>query len=276
MSDIHRLETAGITVNIRIEGNGPTLLFLGGSNFDLSLRAPVFDSALKDHFTLAAASPRGLGGSDAPNGNWCMTDYANDAANILNALGWEQTYLLGESFGAMTALHLAALHPTRLRGLAMAVGAAGGEGGSSYPIHEFLALSSPAERAESSLKIQDIRFVDTLKKFPHRAKKTIDDRIASDAKFQASHDNAKNYPRLLHARASHNAWCLLPGINIPTLIFAGRYDLQAPMGRAEKMVEAMPDAQLTIVDGGHNLCFETPLPVNALIEHWGRCQESIA
>ncbi|MFT4730991.1 MAG: hypothetical protein ACI9UN_005526, partial [Granulosicoccus sp.] len=54
-----RLKTAGLTVNCRIEGSGPPLLFLGGSSFDQAIKAPVFDSDLAKYFTFAACDPRG-------------------------------------------------------------------------------------------------------------------------------------------------------------------------------------------------------------------------
>jgi pimeloyl-ACP methyl ester carboxylesterase len=59
MSQSQRLKTAGLTVNYRIEGSGPPLLFLGGSSFDQAIKAPVFDSELPKYFTFAACDPRG-------------------------------------------------------------------------------------------------------------------------------------------------------------------------------------------------------------------------
>ncbi len=97
-------------------------------NFDLSINAPVFNSGLSDHFTVAAADPRGLGATDAPDGEWSMSDYAQDALDIMDALGWDDAFLLGESFGAMTALHLVTAAPERVVGLALAAGSSGGAG----------------------------------------------------------------------------------------------------------------------------------------------------
>ena len=260
-----RLHTAGITVNVRTEGSGPPLLFLGGSNFDLSVRAPVFDSALPQHFTVAAADPRGLGQTDQPAGDWTMQDYARDALDLLDALGWEQACILGESFGAMTALHLAALAPGRISRTALCVGAPGGAGGSSYPIHEFLGISDATARARAALEILDTRFADLT---PQEADQRVHDRVATEAAFLASHANATGYPRLLAARAAHDAWDALPHITAPTLIFAGRYDNQAPSDRAQAMTDRLPNAALHLVDGGHSICFSHPAPVATLLQNW--------
>ena len=54
MSVPYRLKTAGLTINLRQEDTGPPLLFLRGSNVDLSIKSPVFDSALPEYFTVVA------------------------------------------------------------------------------------------------------------------------------------------------------------------------------------------------------------------------------
>lgn len=268
MTQAYKLETKCLTVNIRVEGTGPNLLFLGGSNFDLSLSPTVFHSALSQYFTVAAADPRGLGGTDAPDGVWSMQDYAQDALDVLDALGWQNVYVLGESFGAMTALHMAALAPERIAGMALAAGSAGGAGGSSYPIQTLRDIADPRVRACAALGIMDDRFAALLKTTPALAQERIDARVKSEAAFLASGHNAQNHPRLLAARAGHDAWDALPDISIPTLVFAGRYDQQAPLERGRKIVNAMPDATLHIIEGGHSICFATTEPADLLIEAW--------
>lgn len=268
MAEARRLPTAGITVNVRVEGAGPPVLFLGGSNFDLALRAPVFGSDLCAHFEVAAADPRGLGLTDAPDGGWTMQDYARDALDLLDALGWGRVDLLGESFGAMTALHLAALAPERIRRMALCAGAAGGAGGNSYPVHEVQGITDARLRARAALSIMDLRFEAMLAEDVAAAEAMIEARVTSEAAFLAHHGNAAGYPRLLQARAGHDAWAHLPGIKAPTLVFAGRFDRQAPLERAERIAAALPNASLHIVDGGHNICFATPDPVAKIIDTW--------
>lgn len=268
MTLARRLATAGITVNFRIEGVGPPLLFLGGSNFDLSIRAPVFQSDLTKHFTVTAADPRGLGQTDMPDGDWTMQDYAQDALDLMDALDWDRADVLGESFGAMTAMHLAALAPDRINRIVLSSGSPGGAGGSSYPIHDLRKIVDARARAHAALEIMDCRFADIFKSNPNAANEMIDTRVASDVKFQKNHANAVGHPRLLAARAGHDAWDLLPEINFHTLIFAGRFDRQAPPDRAENMVSALPNAALYMIDGGHSICFADPEPVATILKKW--------
>lgn len=263
-----RLKTAALTINHRTEGEGAPLLFLGGSNFDLSIRAPVFESVLSSHYSITAADYRGLGKTDAPPGEWTMQDYAMDALNLLDALALDKVHVLGESFGAMTAMHLAALAPDRLLRMALVAGSPGGAGGSSYPIHEFLTLSDPYQRARNALEVLDTRFSSKMATSPAEAHRQIHGRVLSEAQFFANRDNASGYERLLRARASHNAWDLLPGIHVPTLVFYGLHDGQAPPDRSQNIAAALPDARLFAVDGSHSLCFSTTEVVNTIIQHW--------
>lgn len=268
MTAAYALKTNGLTVNIRVEGAGPKLLFLGGSNFDLSLNTRIFDSELVQHFTIAAADPRGLGGTDGPAGDWTMGDYAQDALDILDALGWDTAHVLGESFGAMTALHMAAMAPDRINRLALAAGAAGGAGGASYPIETLRDIADKRERAKTALALMDDRFTALLVTDPAKAQIAINKRIDTEVAFMSSGKNAQNHSRLLAARAGHDAWNVLPEIAIPTLVFAGRYDQQAPLDRAENIAQKMPNATLQIVEGGHSICFATPEPVATILRHW--------
>ncbi|MFK7731944.1 MAG: alpha/beta fold hydrolase [Pseudomonadales bacterium] len=268
MSIPRRVKTAGLTVNSRIEGSGPPLLYLGGSNFDLSIKATVFDSDLTKHFTVAAFDPRGLGRTDSPEGDWTMQDYAQDALHVLDAMSWDNVSVLGESFGAMVALHLAVLAPQRINRLALAACSPGGAGGSSYPIETFLGIADPLERASAQLNVLDTRFIALLKKDPNEAALRVQTRANKDAKFMASHNNRNGYPRLLQARAQHDCWTHLPQLTAPTLIFAGRHDNQAPIDRAQSMVQAIPNATLHIIDGCHGHCFLSPQPVAKIIERW--------
>lgn len=269
MSAPQIIQTSHLPLNVRVQGEGPPLLFLGGSNFDLSIRAPVFDSALTKHFTVAAADPRGLGKSALPIGTTCsMQDFAKDALNLMDALGWSTACVLGESFGAMVAMELALMAPERIVKLGLAAGAPGGLGGSSYPIHDLLHIDDHRERVIRSLTIQDLRFEDLQVHYPEEAEARITLRLNNDDAFLKHSYNASGYPRLLATRACHDCWDRLPAITTPTLIIAGKFDNQAPLDRAKSMQAQMPQAELVIFDNGHNVLFATPTPIDIIIELW--------
>jgi len=233
----------------------------------MRLKRPVFDSLLPSHFDVATYEPRGLGRSERPDGHWTMQDYADDAHALLDALEWTSAYVLGESFGAMTAMELAIRHPERVSKLCLMVGAAGGAGGSSWPIENLQTLE-PRTRATTSLRIQDTSFADLELSDPAAAAARISERMSIDAAFFDDPGNASGYPRLLSARAAHNAYDRLPRIAAPTIVMAGTHDGQAPADACRAVAERLSNAEFCAFDGGHNLAFATPEPMAHLLKSW--------
>lgn len=265
------LQTARLTVN-HIRTNPiaePTLrvLLLGGSNFDLRLKRDFLTTLLPKRFSVLTYEPRGLGQTEQPAGNWTMDDYAADALSVLDAAGWSNAIILGESFGAMTALHLAQLAPQRLQAMILASGAPGGAGGSSYDISEFLNLPSN-ELAERSLLLQDTRNVELKKTDSGAFHEKLEQRIALDEQFFTPSIMSGGYAKLLAARSMHNAWDYLADINMPTLVLAGAHDLQAPPTVQKKMASAIKNATYKEFSAGHGLLFTDPSVLLFVLDEW--------
>ena len=269
MNSPQRLATNGLTCHVKQVGTGPPLLFLGGSNFDLSINAPIFNSELCKHYSVAAADPRGLGLTDAPEGFWLMKDYAQDALDLLDLLGWEKVNIMGESFGAMVALELSLLAPDRIERMVLAAGAPGGAGGSSYPIQELQQISDKRKRAIKTLSIQDVRFERILTDDPAGAEQLIVERMQKERHFLAHANNATGYPRLLATRATHYCWDRLSNINAQNLIIAGSFDQQAPLACSEAMAARIPSSSLIALPAGHTVSFGSSAAVHEILAHWG-------
>lgn len=261
------LRTARLTLHVARAGRGAPLLFLGGSNFDMRLRRAVFESDLPRFFEVITYEPRGLARSDAPPGAWTMRDYADDAASLLDALDIPRAFVLGESFGGMTALHLAGHYPERVVALATMAATAGGASGRSYPIENWLALPV-AQAAEAGLRLQDRRFGHLYETDPETARAQIARRTDAEAAFRACPANAAGYPRLLQARAGHDAMGLLASIRCPGIIMAGRHDDQAPVDSVRWLATALPNAEFLEFDGGHGFGFASAEPVGRLLTAW--------
>lgn len=262
-----RVSTERLDLYVRRAGQGPCVLYLGGSNFDMRLRCAIMASALPAHFDVITYEPRGLARSQAPVGTWSMRDYADDAASLLDALDIPQALVLGESFGGMTALHMAAYHPKRVKGLAIMAATAGGAFGRSYPIDKWLHLSVE-DAARAALRVQDLRFAQLCKTDPEAAEIRLAQRMTIEAAFRACPANAAGYPRLLQARAGHDAVPLLDRITCPAIVMAGQQDGQAPLAAVKQLSEHLPKAEFWAFEGGHGFGFATPEPVANLIAAW--------
>ena len=102
-----------------------------GPSLGTSARSLWGDCAtdLTDAFDVLAYDQRGLGRTSKPDKPYLMADFADDAAALLDAVGWEHVRVVGVSFGGMAALELALRYPGRVTRLALCCTSPGGQGG---------------------------------------------------------------------------------------------------------------------------------------------------
>ena len=94
-------------------GDGDALLLLAG----LGCTAHVFVELapqLTDRFRVVGLSRRGHGLTDQVSSAHAITDAAEDARRLLDALGIERAHVVGHSMGGGEASALAARHPERV------------------------------------------------------------------------------------------------------------------------------------------------------------------
>src|SRR5688500_16585033 len=149
-------QITGLTFHFERAGAGPPLLFISGTGGDLRVQPNVFASPLARNFDLVAYDQRGLGRTDKPDVPYSMAQYADDAAALLDHLGWADALVLGVSFGGMVAQELALRHARRVKRLVLACTSPGGAGGASYPFHRIEHLQGEA-RARFLMPISDTR-----------------------------------------------------------------------------------------------------------------------
>lgn len=253
------LPTARLTLHhlsIRHPGK-PRVLLLGGSNFDLRLKRAFLDTSLAREAELVTYEPRGIGRTERPDGPWIMEDYARDALAVLDALEWDQAVVIGESFGGMTALHLALLAPERVVGLVLSSATAGGPNHASYDVSKFLKLPLE-EAARRALCLQDSRNLALLEEDPEGFTRALEARLAFEQAFRAPSVDSGGYARLLEARRGHDCSDRVQKIQHPTSVIAGRFDAQASPEAQEALADALPNADFALLDAGHGVLFTDP------------------
>ena len=182
-----------------------------------------------------------------------MADFADDAAALLDAVGWDDCLVLGISFGGMVAQEVAIRHPERVRRLVLACTSAGGAGGASYPLHE-LADLSPEERSARRMELLDTRWDEAWRKAHPEMVALIAERMPSRGRGSPS----QGLTNQLAARAEHDTSERLGAIACPTLVCGGRFDGIAPPANSEFLARAIPGARLEMFDGGHAFFMQDP------------------
>lgn len=227
------------------------MLFVGGSGGDLRQRPSVLEGPLTRSFELLAYDQRGLGRSSKPEAAYSMADYGDDAAGLLDHVGWATCSVVGVSFGGMVAQELAIRHPGRVGRLVLCCTSPGGEGRESYPLHE-LADLEPDERARRQLAVSDTRLDEAWQRDHPDGLAALVAMARERSEVGADEPGAEDGPRRqLEARRHHDTWDRLASIACPTLVCAGRFDGIAPLANSEALVERIPDARLDVFDGGH-------------------------
>ena len=196
-----------------------------------------------------AHDQRGLGKTSVLDGPYSMSDYAQDAAALLDHVGWQTTNVIGLSFGGMVAQEFAVTFPDRVDRLVLMCTSAGGSAGSSYPLHQLAQLPT-FERNKALRLLTDTRFTDEW-----LAEHPVDAEIM---RFQEDRpDTQKTKLRIegerlqLEARMGHDVADRLHLSSSPTLITAGRFDGIAPLANSQAIAERIAHSTLNVYEGGH-------------------------
>src|SRR5690349_13081960 len=123
-----RIAVNDIEIYFERAGSGQPLLFISGTGGDLRAKPNVMDGPAVRAFDVLAYDQRGLGRTDKPDRPYSMAEYADDAAGLMDAVGWDSANVVGVSFGGMVAQELVLRHPQKVRRLVLACTSPGGAG----------------------------------------------------------------------------------------------------------------------------------------------------
>jgi pimeloyl-ACP methyl ester carboxylesterase len=249
------VQANGIDIAYERSGSGPRLLFFNGSGSTLRSSAPLI-SLFTSRFDVIAHDQRGLGDTSIPPGPYEMSDYAADAAALLDTVGWDSCRVVGVSFGGMVAQEFAVTWPDRVERLALCCTSPGGAGGSSYPLHDLDALPLD-ERARRGAQLLDTRFTPEWLA-THEGDRALFDMMAARALAEKTDEQRRGEREQLDARRRHDVTDRLHRITAPTLVACGRHDGIAPPSNAEAIASRISGAELRCYEGGHAFFAQDP------------------
>ena len=207
---------------------------------------------LAKHFRVIVFDPRGAGRSDDGPPALLMTDYADDAAALLDALGVETAHVFGTSFGGMVAQHIAIEHPNRVRRLVLACTTPGGTQHVLPPpenMARFMATSGITDPVEAMRSTYALNYSDGF--------------IAKNDEILAARARANQHLRStpegqagqLHAVQNHDSNARLAEIAKPTFVPHGTEDGTVPVENGKILAAGIPGARLKLYPGGRHLFF---------------------
>ena len=184
---------------------------------------------------------------------YTLTDMANDAAGLLDALGIERAHVVGASMGGMIAQTLAVQHPDRVLSLTSIMSNTGSRwsGQAAVRLWPYFLRRPKAGREAFVTRIQTIFRVIGSPGFPR------DDqwlREMAELSFDRGADAASTARQLGGIIASGNRTVDLRRISAPTLVIHGTSDRLVKPSGGRATARAIPGARLLPIRGmGHDL-----------------------
>jgi 3-oxoadipate enol-lactonase len=112
---MQQLTIDGIRFRVLVEGaeDAPALMLSNSLSSNLSMWDPQMPEFLK-RYRVVRYDHRGHGGTDAPAGPYSIERLAQDAVDILDALGIARAHWCGLSMGGMTGMRMLTHHADRI------------------------------------------------------------------------------------------------------------------------------------------------------------------
>jgi pimeloyl-ACP methyl ester carboxylesterase len=241
------------------EGEGSPLLLVHGLGYTRQGWGPV-RQLLARRYRVLSFDNRGIGESEIPPGPYTVDELADDVLQVLDEAGAARAHLLGASLGGMVAQLVAAEHPDRVDRLVL-VGTTPG-GPDAFPLpQQTLALMAEAATLPPEVALR--RFVENALA-PGSA--LADDVYAYRRSYPP---DPAGWAAQAAAGAAWAAAGRLARIVAPTLVLAGTADAVVDPRNAQLLADAIPGAQLELIDyAGHLPFWERAEEFAALVERF--------
>jgi pimeloyl-ACP methyl ester carboxylesterase len=192
------------------------------------------------------------GGEQAP---WA------DVLGLLDALSIESAILVGNSFGGAVALRVAAVAPVRVSALVLISAAAPTIEPSTELEQIWDAEESALERGDIDAAVAVVVQAWTLRDAPPEVR----DRIAAMQRRVYEHQLGAPEPAQAPDPVEEDPG-LLSGLDMPSLVAAGEFDLPDFRAGAEELARLLPSARSAVIPGaGHLAPLETPARFRELV-----------
>jgi pimeloyl-ACP methyl ester carboxylesterase len=232
-------------------------------NRDVGLSTKFEEAGLPDLAEIYAAVGRG----ESVEVPYTIEDMADDAIGVLDALNIDKAHICGASMGGEIAQVIAYRHPKRVLSLTSIMSTTGNRD-LPKPSDELMQeMFAPIPPDRESIIKQGVRYGKlTYGTFPYNEEKAYE--MGAKA-YDRSYFPLGSLRQMAAIFANGNRKPKLASINVPTFVIHGREDPLAPVEGGIDTAEAIPGAELLIIEGmGHNFPPEVvPQILDAIIVH---------
>lgn len=239
----------GVRIYYRLEGEAdrPALVLLNSIGVDLGLYDAVAP-LLVGRFRLLRMDTRGHGASDAPPGDYRLDDLARDVLAVMDAAGIDRATICGTSLGGMIGMALAPMAPGRVEALVLACTSPAMD--REAWVARIAAVKAGGMAAVADMAIGRFFSEDFRRRRPE---------VVESVRTGLLTTSPEGYAGCGAAIRDMDLLGRLPEITAPVLVIAGEKDQSTPFeGHGEKIVAAVPHAQVKILPAAHLPSLETP------------------
>ena len=232
------------------QGEGEVLLLvagLGGSGTFWRKQAAHF----APRYRVVTYDHRGVGRSPKAPLHSSVSEMADDALGLMDALGIEAAHIIGHSTGGAIGQHLALREPDRVRSLILSSSWAG-------PTPLFIELFELRRKILVGAGVESYLFSGTLLVTPAWA---IEDSYPGRERIVA--ERLKVFPGFeaelgrLNAVMTHDLREEIGGIGVATGVISAKDDVLTPPGMARELAERIPGARRVLLPEGGHFCTVT-------------------
>jgi len=265
---VMKVKANGISINYQVKGKGANLVLVHGAGDNLNMwyhQVPVFSKS----YRVITYDVRGSGKTERPEGEYSIALLAEDAYQLMKAIGVKEAYFLGYSMGGRIALELALNHPELIKALILA--------------NSSVVLTPPsAESLERRRTILELLGKGDMKAFAEmmtagafspglKSRNPAEFKKYMKVKLQNHPQGIARIMQLLGAPASPPD---LSKVRCPVLLIVGEHDLYMGVEQGKRGHEAMTGSKMVLLPTGHAAAIEAPEKFNsAVLEFLSRLGE---
>ncbi len=258
-----RIQLDQLQLHVTRRGAGPPLLLVHGFPLDHQMWASQIQDLAED-FDVIAPDLRGFGHSDGQGETVTMEQFADDLAQLLDALHVEQPVVFcGLSMGGYVAWQFWRRHRARLAQLILC---------DTRAIADTPEVAA-ARRETAQLVLQrgPTVLVDAMitKLFAAQTLRQKRSLVAATIRVIEAAQAAGIAAALrgMAQRVDVTAW--LPEIDVPTLVLVGQHDAISNVAEMQRIADTIPGSHFAVIPAsGHMAPLEAPIHVNKTIREF--------